>query len=52
MRIPICHIDAFTSLSETAFFVRRSGELWCKDLGDRVIIQGRPIEYLVGTIRF
>jgi PhzF family phenazine biosynthesis protein len=30
----------------------RGGELWCKDLGDRVIIQGRSIEYLVGTICF
>jgi len=30
----------------------RGGELWCQDRGDRVIIQGRSIEYLVGSIRF
>ena len=30
----------------------RAGELWCQDLGDRVIIQGRSIKYLVGTVCF
>jgi PhzF family phenazine biosynthesis protein len=30
----------------------RGGELWCQDRGDRVTIQGRSIEYLVGSIRF
>jgi predicted PhzF superfamily epimerase YddE/YHI9 len=28
----------------------RGGELWCEDRGDRVIISGRAVRFLEGTI--
>ncbi|MGA1874729.1 MAG: PhzF family phenazine biosynthesis protein [bacterium] len=30
---------------------KRSGELYCKDQGDRVIISGKAVKYMEGTIR-
>ena len=30
---------------------KRGGELFCRDLGDRVSIGGRAVAYLTGTIR-
>jgi len=29
---------------------RRGGELWCEDLGERVLIAGQAVEFLSGTI--
>jgi PhzF family phenazine biosynthesis protein len=41
-------------LGKTSLFARqvsaRGGELWCEDRGERVIIAGRCVKYLEGTI--
>jgi len=47
----IQNIAAEDYLSETSFYVKKVGELFCQCYGDRVYIGGRASTYLIGVLR-